>query len=61
MEHTRLPYIVRIAAILIVLVLLVTVLYYLKIVLVPLLFSIIFAVIHLGVFGRKLGRTDSTT
>lgn len=44
MEQTRLPYIVRLAAILIVLVLLVTVLYYLKIVLVPLLFSIIFAV-----------------
>jgi len=44
MEQTRLPYIVRLAAILVVLVLLVTVLYYLKIVLVPLLFSIIFAV-----------------
>src|SRR5687767_14381782 len=44
MEQNRLPYIVRLAVILIVLVLLVTVLYYLKIVLVPLLFSIIFAV-----------------
>jgi predicted PurR-regulated permease PerM len=44
MENKDFPYVIRLAAILISLVLIVAVLYYLKVVLVPLLFSIIFSV-----------------
>src|SRR5437762_733517 len=44
MNNKEFPYVVRLAAILVSLFIIVTVLYYLKIVLVPLLFSVIFAV-----------------
>ena len=43
-QQARFPYILRLACIFIVLVLLVTILYYLKVVLVPILFSVLFAV-----------------
>ena len=43
-QQARFPYILRLACIFIVLVLLVTILYYLKVVMVPILFSILFAV-----------------
>ena len=43
-QPARFPYILRLACIFIVLVLLVTILYYLKVVLVPILFSVLFAV-----------------
>ena len=42
--QTRYPYILRVASIFVTLVLLVSVLYYLKVVLVPILFAVIFAV-----------------
>ena len=53
--QARFPYILRVASIFIVMVLLVVTLYYLKVVLVPILFSVIFAVM-LFPFAMKLER-----
>lgn len=54
-QPSRVPYILRLAAIFITLVLLVTTLYFLKVVLVPIIFSIIFAVM-LFPFAARLER-----
>ena len=58
--QARFPYILRVASIFIVVVLMVVTLYYLKVVLVPLLFSIIFAVMLFPFFPQagKMGSRE---